>query len=46
VVNVLLVALAVATMVRPSLITSIGALVLGGAIVAWLLTTFARGMTR
>jgi UDP-N-acetylmuramyl pentapeptide phosphotransferase/UDP-N-acetylglucosamine-1-phosphate transferase len=46
VVNVVLVALALATMVKPSLITSIGALVLGGALVAWLLTTFARGTTR
>jgi UDP-N-acetylmuramyl pentapeptide phosphotransferase/UDP-N-acetylglucosamine-1-phosphate transferase len=43
VVNVVLVGLAVATVARPSLITDISALILGGALVGWLLTAFAAG---
>jgi UDP-N-acetylmuramyl pentapeptide phosphotransferase/UDP-N-acetylglucosamine-1-phosphate transferase len=43
-VNVVLVALAVGTVAKPSWITDIGALLLGGVLVAWLLTAFARGI--
>jgi len=43
VVNVALVGLAVATVAKPSLIMSVAALVLGSALVTWLLTVFARG---
>jgi len=42
VVNVALAALAVATVAKPSLIMSVAALVLGSALVTWLLTVFAR----
>jgi UDP-N-acetylmuramyl pentapeptide phosphotransferase/UDP-N-acetylglucosamine-1-phosphate transferase len=41
--NVILVALAVATVATPSLATDIFALVLGAALVTWLLILFARG---
>jgi UDP-N-acetylmuramyl pentapeptide phosphotransferase/UDP-N-acetylglucosamine-1-phosphate transferase len=43
IVNVALVLLAAATVWRPSAITSLLALTLAGALVGWLLTSFARG---
>ena len=45
-VNVALVALAVGTVARPSWTTNLVALVLGAALVAALLMTFARGAKR
>jgi UDP-N-acetylmuramyl pentapeptide phosphotransferase/UDP-N-acetylglucosamine-1-phosphate transferase len=44
--NLALAALAIATVARPSLIIDIVALVLGGALVAWLLAIFAWGAER
>jgi UDP-N-acetylmuramyl pentapeptide phosphotransferase/UDP-N-acetylglucosamine-1-phosphate transferase len=46
VVNVILAGLAVATVARPSLMTDIGALVLGSALVTGLVAIFARGTKR